>query len=105
MHHLLLFILALAASMASAQQSAWYVLSREDGCMDPKVLVKVEKLSRAPVSPEDFAAMMRERGEAATIGPAPGFPPELTGKVMQVNVGRSKAPIFVKEEICRNIGK
>lgn len=105
MRRLASFIFALATSMASAQQSDWYVLSREDGCMDPNVLVKAEKLSRLPLSPEDYAAMMRERGEAVTIGPAPNFPTELAGKVVQVHVGRSKAPVFVKEEICRNIGK
>lgn len=88
-----------------AQQPTWYVFSREDDCLDLQVLAKVEKLPRTPVSPDDFAQIMRERGEAATIGQPSGFPAELTGQVVQVNVGSSKAPIFVKGEVCRNIGK
>ncbi|MGZ5030644.1 MAG: hypothetical protein ACXWAT_10035 [Methylobacter sp.] len=70
-----------------------------------QVLAKVEKLSRTPVSPDDFVQMMRERGEVVTTGRPSGFPAELTGQVVQVNVGSSKAPIFVKDEVCRNIGK
>jgi hypothetical protein len=97
--------LAVLAMPVFAQQAAWYVLSREDGCMDLKVLARGERLPRAPVSPDDFAAMMRERGETVRIGPPPNFPPELAGKVVQVNVGSSKAPLFVRAEICRNIGK
>ncbi|MGZ5586836.1 MAG: hypothetical protein ACXWE4_09175, partial [Methylobacter sp.] len=77
-----------------AQQSTWYVFSREDGCSDLQVLAKVEKLSRTPESPDDFAQMLRERGESATIGKSSGFPAELTGQVVQVNVGSSKAAHF-----------
>jgi len=99
---LLLFLEALPAS---AQQTTWYVLAHDDGCVDLKLLVKAEKLSRAPVSPEDFAQMMRERGESVEVGLPAGFPPELAGKVVQVKVGKWKAPLFVKEEVCRNIDK
>lgn len=98
-------LVILAVPPAFAQQSAWYVLSREDGCMNLNVLAKGERLSRAPVSPEDFAQMMRERGEAVSVGPPANFPPELAGKVVQVTIGSAKAPIFVRGDICRNIGK
>ncbi|MBP1753339.1 MAG: hypothetical protein H6Q57_2175 [Geobacteraceae bacterium] len=102
----LFFLLAfLVALPASAQQTNWYVLAHDDGCVDLKLLVKAEKLSRAPVSPEDFAQMMRERGESVEVGLPAGFPPELAGKVVQVKVGKWKAPLFVKEEVCRNIDK
>lgn len=105
MRRLSTFLAILAVPPVFAQQSSWYVLSREDGCMDLNVLAKGEKLPRAPVSPEDFAKMMRERGETVSVGPPTNFPSELAGKVVQVNVGSSKAPIFVKGEICRNISK
>lgn len=98
-------LMLLAAMPASAQQPAWFLLAHDDGCVDLKLLVKAERLSRAPVSPEDFASMMRERGEQVVVGPPPGFPPELAGKVVQVKVGEWKAPVFVTGEVCRNIDK
>jgi len=103
MLHLLFFLLLLAALPVYAQQPTWYLLARDDGCIDPQILVRAEKLSRAPVSPEDFARMMRERGEEVEVGPLADSSPELIGKVVQVKFGKRKAPVFVKEEICRNI--
>jgi hypothetical protein len=100
-----LLLLVWVTTAVFAQQPTWYVFSREDGCLDLQVLAKIEKLSRTPESPDDFAQMLREQGEAVTIGKPSGFPAELTGQVVQVNVGSSKAPIFVKDEVCRNIGK
>lgn len=98
-------LLLLAALPALAQQPAWYLFARDDGCVDLKLLVKAERLARAPVSPDDFARMMRERGEQVVVGPPPGFQPALAGKVVQVKVGEWKAPVFVTEEVCRNIDK
>lgn len=100
---LLVFLAALP--VCAQQRAAWYLLAHADGCVDLGVLVKAEKLSRAPVSPEDFARMMRERGERVAVGPLPDAPAELSGKVVQVKVGDSKAPVFVKEEFCRRMGK
>jgi len=97
---LLLFV---AAVPAFAQQPAWYLLSREDGCVDLKILVKAERLSRAPVSPEDFAMLMRARGKEVTVAPLPDLPAELTGKVVQVTVGPERAPVFVREDVCRSL--
>ena len=96
---------ALLAVPALAQQPSWYVLAHADGCIDLRVLVKAENLSRTPVSPEDFAQMMRQRGELVVVGAPANLPSELAGKVVQVRVGSWKAPVFVKEEVCRNIGK
>ena len=103
MHRLLFFLLLLTALPAYAQPPTWYLLSHDDGCIDLRILVKAEKLSRVPVSPEDFARMMRERGKVVDVGPLADSPPELIGKVVQVKYGNGKAPVFVTEEICRNI--
>jgi len=105
---LLLFIfLLLFALPASAQPPTWYLIARHDGGHDLQVLVKMMNLKRAPVSPEDFAQMMRERGEQVVIGPLAeppnDIPPDIVGKIVQVQVGKRVAPIFVTEEICRNI--
>lgn len=97
---LLLFV---AAVPAFAQQPAWYLLSRDDGCVDLKILAKAEGLPRAPVSPEDFAMLMRVRGQEVTVAPLPDLPAELTGKVVQVTVGPERAPVFVLEEVCRSL--
>ena len=98
------FLLLLAFPIA-AQRPTWFVLAREDGCIELARLVKPERLPRAPVSPHDFAQMMRERGESVAVGPPANLPAELAGKVVQVKVGEWKAPVFVKDEVCRNIGK
>jgi len=68
MYRLIFLLLLVVAHPVSAQQPAWYLLSRDDGCVDLKILVKAERLSRLPVSPNDFAVMMRERGEEVTVG-------------------------------------
>ena len=76
---------------------------REQGCADLDALVKMEKLSRRPSSPEDFAQMMRERGHEVTIKSLPDTPPELVGKVVEVRYGKGRAPVFVVEEVCRTM--
>lgn len=96
-------LMLLSAMPAAAQQPAWYLLARDDGCVDLKLLVKAERLAREPASPDDFARMMRERGEQVVVGQPPGFPPELAGKVVQVKVGEWKAPVFVRAEVCSNL--
>ncbi len=88
---------------ASARHPGWHMLGREVGCTDLQMLVRMEKLSRVPVSPEDFAQMMRERGEQVEVGPLEDSPAELIGKVIQVKLGNGKAPIFVTEEVCRTV--
>src|SRR5688572_6748634 len=85
-------LLTLVAVPASAQQPTWDVLAHDDGCIELRVLVKAEKLSRVPISPEDFAQMMRQRGELVVVGPPANLPSELAGKVVQVKVGSWKAP-------------
>ena len=86
--HLPFLLLPLLAALpASAQESTWYLLSREDGCLELQILVKAEKLSRAPVSPDDFARMMRERGEQVVVEPLADMPEDFTGKAVQVKVG------------------
>ena len=97
----LLYLLTLLAAMpASAQQPAWYLLPREQGCADLKILVRMERFPRPPVSPEDFARMLREQ---VSIEPLADTPPEYMGKIVQVKYGNVKAPVFVREEICRNV--
>jgi hypothetical protein len=105
MYRLIFLLLLVVAHPVSAQQPAWYLLSRDDGCVDLKILVKAERLSRLPVSPDDFASMMRKRGEEVTVGPLADSPAEFIGKVVQVTVGNGKAPVFVTEDICRTIGQ
>ena len=95
-------LIALTVLPVSAQASGWFVLAREDGCMDPKVLVKADGLPRVPASPDDYAQLMRARGATVTLGLPAGFPAELAGRVVQVTIGPSKAPVFVREDVCRN---
>jgi hypothetical protein len=105
MCRLIFLLLLVVAHPVSAQQPAWYLLSRDDGCVDLKILVQAERLSRLPVSPDDFASMMRARGKEVTVGPLAGSPAELIGKVVKVTVGNEKAPVFVTEDICRTISQ
>lgn len=98
-----IYVLLLAAMPAAAQGQTWYLLAREEGCVETKMLASAMRLPRPPVSPEDFAQMMRERGEQVEIGPLEDSPPELVGKVVQVKVGNGKAPVFAVEGICRGI--
>lgn len=96
-------LLLLVALLAPAQAPVWCLLVRDDGCVDVALLARRERLPRPPASPEDYARLLAERGEAATVGSPPGFPPELAGKVVQVKVSDRKAPIFVRAEVCRNL--
>jgi len=99
-------LLLLVTPLASAQQPTWYLLSREEGCVDLKLLVDAERLSRVPVSPEDYAQMMRERSEKVTVGLPPNVPSEFNGKLVQVTVGSEEGgPVFVKDEVCRKLRK
>jgi hypothetical protein len=99
--------LTLLLAFPAGAQPVWYVLSHDDGCIEPGLLMKSRALalSRAPASPEDFAQMMRERGKAPAVGLPAGFPADLAGKVVQVSVGDSMAPIFATAEVCRNVSK
>jgi len=46
---------------------------------------------------------MRARGQEVTVAPLPDLPAELTGKVVQVTVGPERAPVFVREDVCRSL--
>lgn len=94
--------LLLAPLPVFAGQPAWHVFARDDGCVELAQLARAERLPRVPASPEDYARMLRERGERVVMGPPPGFPPELAGKAVQVMRGDGKAPVFVTDELCRN---
>lgn len=97
-----LLLLALLGTLAQGAEAAWYLLAREDGCVDLQQLVRRERLARTPASPEDYAQMLRARGESPSLGLPPGFPAELAGKVVQVSYA-DKGLIFVSDEICRNL--
>ena len=102
--YVLFLHLCLAAALpAYAQQPQWHLLSREEGCFDLEVLVRMERLPRAPVSPEDFAQMMRERGHNVSVGSLPDTPPEMAGSVVEVKIDDARAPVFVREHVCRSI--
>lgn len=88
---------------AVAAEPVWRLLSREDGCLGLELLTKREKLPRTPSSPEEFAAMMRERGYSVTVAPPQGFPPELSGKALQVTVRDNLAPVFVTDDLCHQL--
>lgn len=100
----ILTLIALGLSSATSQtlagEDSWYLFARDDGCIALQLLVSAENLKRAPVSPEDFAGMMRARGEQVSIGLPEGFPSELLGKAVQVKYG-GNAVLFLTEEICR----
>jgi len=85
-------------------QEGWMLFSREGGCMDPAMLARWEQLPRIPVSPEDFAAMLRPRYPGLTIGLPEGFPPEMTGKAVMVRYAANRAPIFVRADFCHAAG-
>jgi len=99
--HRVTFALALCALPAVAQIPEWQLMSREEGCVSPQLVVRMMRLPRAPVSPEDFAWMIRERGESATLGPMENSPPELIGSVVQVRLANGKALLFARPEVCR----
>lgn len=100
MRRFLLPILLLTTA-AYAANPEWYLFARDDGCTDTQIIVRREKLPRAPVSPEDFAQMMRDRGESVVVGLPAGFPAELAGKVVEVKYGGRRSLTFVKDEVCR----
>lgn len=100
-----ILLLGLFVSPVFAGEPEWFLMSREDGCIGLELLVKREQLPKTPATPEEFAVMMRARGYQVTLGLPEGFPPELSGKVVQVKVRENMAPVFVREEICRQIDK
>src|SRR5579863_8181206 len=92
---LIVLLIFLVAPPGSAQQPIWYLLSREEGCIDLTILTKAEKLPRVPTSPEDYAQMMRERGKDVSLELPKDFPAEFTGKIVQVRVGNDAGgPVF-----------
>ena len=89
---------------ASAQQPTWYLMSREEGCVDPKELVELGVVERAPVSPEDYAQMLRSRGKKVTLELPSGFPSEFGGKVVQIKVsGEDGGVAFATDDACRRM--
>jgi hypothetical protein len=88
----------------SAQQAAWFLLSREEGCVDLRILVEAEKLPRVPTSPEDYAQMMRGRGKDVSLGLPKEVPADFKGKIVQVSTsGEEGGPVFVTDEVCRKL--
>ena len=98
----LLFAACVQMPHAHAQET-WMLLSRESGCVDLQILVRAERLARAPTSPDDFAAMMRARNHQVSVGLPDGFPREMAGKAVMVKYGESRAPIFVRTELCKQM--
>jgi hypothetical protein len=81
-------------------QDAWMLLSRESGCASLQLLVKMERLSHAPASPDEFAAMMRARKHVVTVGLPDGFPREMADKAVMVKYADNRAPVFLRAELC-----
>lgn len=102
-YRFVLLALALCACPVIAQTPEWQLMTREDGCVSLQLLVRMMRLPRSPVSPEDFAQMLQERGETAVLGPLENSPPELIGQVVQVRLANGKAPIFARPEVCRRL--
>jgi hypothetical protein len=96
----MVLLLLVSATHVLAGEKSWRLFARDDGCVSLQLLVRAENLQRAPVSPEDFAGMMRARGEKVSVGLPEGFPAELIGEAVQVKYG-DDAVLFVTEEICR----
>ena len=90
-----------AGPAVAADGASWLLMERHGGCFDLGVLVRRERLPRAPTSPDEFAAMMRMRGHQVTVGPLPGSPPDLVGKAVVVDVRDDLKPVFVRAELCR----
>lgn len=102
---LFILLILVAPPPSSAQQPTWYLLSREQGCIDLTILVEAERLPRVPTSPEDYAQMMRERGKDVSLELPKDVPAELEGEIVQVRVGNEDGgPVFAKAEVCRRIG-
>jgi hypothetical protein len=102
--YMMIWICALA-SPARGGESPWFLLARDDGCIELKQLARRENLPKTPATPEEFAQMMRDRGYEVTMGLPEGFPAEMAGKFVQVRVRDNMAPIFVREETCRQVDK
>lgn len=104
-HRNMFLLLAVVAPVAQGQQ--WQVLSREDGCLPIAVLFRRDKPAdgRTPRTPQEYAELMRSRGNQPRLAPVDGLPPEMREKVIQVRVREGLEPVFVREEICRNLGK
>ncbi len=77
------------------------LVSRESGCASLQLLLRMERLERAPASPEEFAAMMRARGRNVSMGLPDGFPADMAGKVVVVKYAENRAPIFLRTELCK----
>ena len=95
----LALVLICAAEVAASAED-WMLLSRESGCVGLQMLANMERLPRAPSSPEAFAAMMRERGHSVTVGLPDGFPNDMTGQVVMVRYAENRAPIFLRAAWC-----
>ena len=98
------FVAALFAMSTVLAQEAWMLLSRESGCASLQMLVRMERLTQAPSSPDDFAAMMRARDHQVIMGLPEGFPPEMKGKAVMVKYADNRAPVFLRAEQCAKGG-
>lgn len=94
---------ALAGGSTAVAAEGWFLLSREDGCVGLDLLARGERLARVPRGPENFAAMMRERGHRVSIGLPDGFPMDLAGRAVMVRYAENRAPVFVREDLCRGM--
>ncbi len=95
--------LALAGISTASATEEWFLLSREDGCVGLDLLARGERLARVPRGPQDFAAMMRERGHRVSVGLPDGFPMDLDGRAVMVRYAENRAPVFVREDLCRGV--
>jgi hypothetical protein len=100
----LLLGLGFSAPIAHGQET-WMLLSRESGCGSLQMLMKMERLPQAPSTPDEFASMMRARGHTVTVTLPEGFPPDMVGKAVMVKYAESRAPIFVRADLCEKMKK
>lgn len=94
-------VFLLVSSIAHAEEPAWFLFARHDGCTDLEIVARKMKLPRTPTSPEDFAQMMQDRGNDVVVGPSPWFPPNLPGRIVQVQFGPESTVAFLSAETCR----
>jgi hypothetical protein len=92
-------VAALAVHAGVADAGVWLVRTRTLGCVDIKHLAEMEKLSRVPTTPKEYADIMRARGHKVTIGLPKWAPPEMKDKAVVVTVN-SENRLFVQEELC-----
>ena len=79
-------------------------MSREEGCVEPKELVELGMAGRAPVSPDDYAQMLRSRGKKVTLELPAELPSEFSGKVVQIKVsGEDGGVAFATDDVCRKM--